>query len=74
MQDSSLLSTNSSSVSRGVRWVEDPASLPWLDQPDAAARIPEIATRWHLGQGERQWLEQWLEDGYLIVEDLAPLN
>jgi hypothetical protein len=57
---------------RGQRWIEDPTLLPWFDQPDAMARIPEIADRWRLDQRAQGWLASWVRDGYFVADDLIP--
>jgi hypothetical protein len=62
------------------RWIVDPAALPWFEQPDALARVGEIARRWsgsdalaggQAGQLEG-WLEAWVRDGYFVVEKFVP--
>lgn len=54
----------------GRRWVEDPADLPWFDQPDAMARIDDIADRWNLRAQGRDWLRSWVQDGYFVTDTL----
>jgi hypothetical protein len=57
---------------RARRWIEDPADLPWFDQPDALTRITGIADRWNLGAEGREWLTSWVRDGYFVAGTLIP--
>jgi len=68
------LGNGGGSASPGRRWIEDPALLPWFDQPDAMARIPEIADRWKLDERAQGWLTSWVRDGYFVVDDLIPAS
>lgn len=54
------------------RWVVDESELPWFEQPDALARVPEIAARWNGDPRLASWLEAWVRDGYFIIEKFVP--
>ena len=55
-------------------WREDAAALPRFEQPDALARVPEVAARRGLGAQGEAWLAQWVTEGYFVVEDLYPAD
>ena len=49
-------------------WIGQPDVLPWLDQPDAGAKAAAIKD-----DQQRALLQQWVRDGYVIVDDvIAP--
>jgi ectoine hydroxylase-related dioxygenase (phytanoyl-CoA dioxygenase family) len=53
---------------RGGRpsWEGQPDVLPWLDRPDALASVAAMAD-----DERRALLEQWVRDGYVIVDDVV---
>jgi phytanoyl-CoA dioxygenase PhyH len=44
-------------------WTREPNVLPWLDRPDALARVE--------GERDAALLRRWIEDGYVVVDDLV---
>jgi phytanoyl-CoA hydroxylase len=55
-------------LTRGDRpsWDGQPDVLPWLDRADAATRLAAA------GDQDPGLLEQWLRDGYVILDDPVP--
>lgn len=45
------------------------APLPWLDQPDAVARISERLASGEITAEEAAWCRKWAIDGYLILDE-----
>jgi hypothetical protein len=50
---------------RGPTWQRKPDAVPWLDGPDAAARIDGAG----LDAETSALLRKWAEDGYVVVDD-----
>jgi len=44
-------------------WIREPNLLPWLDRPDAPARVE--------AEPDAPLLRRWLEDGYVVVDDVV---
>lgn len=57
-------------VDSGV-WPQDPALLPWYDQPDWADAIARMQREEQLGDADASMLRKWCEDGYVIVPGLV---
>jgi phytanoyl-CoA hydroxylase len=50
----------------GPSWRRRPNDLPWFDRPDALATLDRRA-------GDRTLLEQWVRDGYVVVDGVVDL-
>jgi phytanoyl-CoA hydroxylase len=53
-------------------WSREPTYELWFEQPDALDRIPGVASRWDLTRAQRDFMEQWVIEGYFIVPGLFP--
>jgi len=54
------------------RWPQDPALLPWYDQPDWSDRLARMRDEERLDDAEERLLRKWCEDGYVVTPRLVP--
>ncbi len=47
---------------------------PWFDRPDALERIPSILTKHGLSTDYQQRLKQFVDEGYLVIDNFVPKN
>jgi len=46
------------------------SELPWLDRPDALARIQQRVAAGEIEAADATWLRHWVEHGYVTFEDV----
>src|SRR5215470_6607553 len=57
-------------IARRARpWNQDPDDVPWLDRPDADARLEACRREGRLTADEAERLQKWITDGYFVLPD-----
>ena len=53
---------------RGRNWPQDFSLRPWFDQAGASERVDDLRRRDVITDEERQFMLQWVNDGYFVIE------
>ena len=53
---------------------KDAALTPWFDRPNAKGLIPGLASQENLTAREVSWLEDFVEKGFIVMDDLVDRN
>ena len=57
-----------------INWTIKENNKPWFDHEDAIERIQSELNDDKLTQSEFELLEQWIKDGYVVLDEIIPLE